>query len=157
MLYYSRMKYIVVHDKPGTAGVTIEPEGRLYKYQIKCWALNSGKRVEFGLRGLQSVLKQYYVSGRFETFAWYALSYDELCHIVRGRIGPSDDEVYYELINQPAPKRVKQPWLTEDRVVVGITAFTHIWMGLLHAFLLMIKFMLNMLLLPMIISFFKKK
>lgn len=153
------MKYIVAHEKPGKVGISIEPAGKTYDHPIKCWSLNSGKRVEFALRGLQNLLKPYYVSGRFEDFAWYALSYDELCHIVRGRIGPSDDEEYHELLAQiENPQRQpREPWLNEERFLVGWNIFTHGWLNALHVIAIIIKFLATMILIPVAIAFFRKR
>lgn len=92
------MRYIVVHDGPKGVGISVNVSGTLYDHKIKCWAMNTGARVEFASFKMHKLLEQFYLGGSYSDFARYVIDFDELCSILRDRIGPSDDERYHALV-----------------------------------------------------------
>jgi hypothetical protein len=153
------MNYIVAHDRGPLSGISIEPAGRVYEHPIKCWVLDDGKKVSFARMRMGKLLDKYHVGGNFDTVALYGLSFDELCHILREQIGVSDDERYYQLVesinNPPKPKR--EPRLsTEDKIDVGSSFVLEALAFTAHVFLLGIKLIATLVLMPLLAAFFKR-
>jgi len=158
------MKYIVLHDRKPLPGISIEPAGRTYQYPIKCWAMNDGRRVLFAHSKMGKLLEKFHMGGNYEHMAMYGLSYDELCHIVRDAIGPSDDERFYaaSLQVQRQVERTADAHRTSrmrkaDNTVLIVTSvlFTVVATAAL-VILLGVKFLATMALLPLAVAFFKR-
>jgi hypothetical protein len=90
--------YLVVHDLGKVSGVSIEPAGRSYDHPIECWAIDNGERAEYARLRLRTGLKPYYMFGRFDQMATYALDFTELRMIVSDHMGPTDRERYEDLV-----------------------------------------------------------
>jgi hypothetical protein len=84
-------KYLVVHGGP-RVGITIEPPGVRFTHPFECWAIRSGRQVEFAYTKLHRILDRYHLGGSYDSFARYAFEYDELCALVAAHMGPSDDD-----------------------------------------------------------------
>lgn len=148
------MNFIVVHSKGQLTGVSIEPAGRAYPHPIKCWAMNDGRKVTFARTGMAKLLDKFHVGGTYDTMALYGLSFDEVCMMIRERVGPSDDELYEQAIAHRTSPKPKVEF--GEGTVAAITVATESSMLLMHVFMLGVKLVATMLLIPFILALFKR-
>jgi hypothetical protein len=84
------MNYLVVHNRNGRVGITIEPAGKVYSHPITCWAVSDGKQVKFVQFQMHKLLAPYHFAGAYQTFAHYAMDYDDLVALITHHMGPDD-------------------------------------------------------------------
>ena len=151
------MNYLVVHDKRGRIGITIEPAGKTYDYPIKVWAIANGKQVEFAHMRMHKLLASYHYGGSYQTFAMYALSFEELTAIVEAHMGPSDEDRYKALLEEEAAAQ------TMDRQMGSVKAHVATFFAIqTGSFIVKFmwyasKFVLFCMVFPFVIHWFNKK
>jgi len=151
------MNYLVVHDKRGRVGITIEPEGKVYDHPIKVWAIASGKQVEFAHMRMHKVLDSYHLGGSYQSFAMYAMDFDELCAVIEHHMGPCDEDRYNALLAEQAAQAkmdkqfgsVKAHVATFFAIETGSLVIKVAWYAC--------KFVLFCLVFPFVIHWFNKK
>lgn len=87
-------EYLVVHEKGNYCGVSIEPAGKTYPYKMECWAIADGKQFMFARTKLGKIMDKFHLGGNFEKMANYAVSFEDMCAVVKTGMGPSDRERY---------------------------------------------------------------
>lgn len=88
------MKYVVVRPANGLAKIYILEEGEQVATPFESWALRTGPQILFATTKMHKVLHSQHMLGSYETGAMYAYSYEELCAIIAGSLGPSDRQRY---------------------------------------------------------------
>ena len=142
-------QYLVAHKLKNLVGVSIEPEGKTYEHSTKCWAIRSGAQVKFARKQMAALLANYHVAGTYEGRALYALPYDELVELLRGGMGPDDEQRFYEV--KVRPRISKQHWEVFGAVGLGLTRV------LAHAILRTVRLAAVLILVPILFGILKGK
>lgn len=146
------MQYLVLHDKGPLSGISIEPGGKVYKHRIACWAIMSGKQMDYVHLQMGRHLNKYYMSGAYQQMALYALTFDELKLILSNRMGVDDEERYLRLQEYPEPEPHD-----DGKPSTGFVVMMHMCEFLIKLTWGCIKLLGFIIAIPFFINFFKHR
>jgi hypothetical protein len=121
----------------------------ILKDKFDSWALINGTQIIFVNNKMHPLLKNYYMSGSYSTKALYLYSYEELYAILTVYLGPSDAVRYEQLVQAKRGHGWFRYELASYFAVKSVSFAGQIfWMSL--------KFIGLMLIIPFVISIFKR-
>lgn len=155
------MNYLVVHNRNGRVGISIEPAGKVYQHPITCWAVQDGKQVKFVQFQMHKLLAPYHFAGAYQTFAHYAMDYDDLVALITHHMGPDDQTRCEQLMNQAKESLKYEEQYNRSLEVehrhfvfhVGMMCLGFAW----KLFKASIKCLTILLLIPLLIKWLHKK
>lgn len=148
------MQYLVLHDKAPFSALSMATEGTEYPHPIKCWAIDSGAKMEFVHMRMAGLLSKYYVSGTYQQTALYALPFEEMALILTNRLGLDDEARYRKALDDQikennAADGLLKPWPIWFVVLMNVCEL------LLKLAWGVVKLLSFVILIPFVIKFFK--
>lgn len=80
-----------------TCTVELSPHKINFVDEGSAWNLDTGERIMFVEQRLGRTLEKLHLGGNFSSGALYALSCEDMCAVLKSKLGPTNDEVHREL------------------------------------------------------------
>jgi len=149
------LNHVVVQPAGESAcRVWILPGDAEIEGDFESWALRHGDQIVFANHKMHRMLKDFHVLGNYQAGALYGYSFDDMCAIMRTKLGPSDRERVIELQEGVDFVKVDR---SDGRWELFFEFVSQGGLFLIKALVMAGKFLGWMILIPMLIRIFSKR
>lgn len=144
------MNYLILRKKGEQSTLSLVAEGTMLDRPFDSWPLDTGDKILWVNNNMHKVLRSHYMLGAYVDKAIYGYTYDEMKAILHSKLGPTEEEAYEHATRSKV-------YDGQGRLGVWIFGVVKFFEFLIFALFKGFKFLLIMVLIPIIIRLFSKR